>query len=122
MKSEAKVIDGIPTIKLFGRIDAHTAPEVWGWIEQNIVANPSIMIDLEEATFIDSAALAVLVKGMKQCRERGGDLLLISLAQPVRIIFELTRLDHAFAIYDNMPSAIFALQSAGKLAGENLHN
>jgi anti-sigma B factor antagonist len=116
MKREAKVIDGIPTLKLFGRIDAHTVPEVWGWIEQNVAANPSIIIDLEEATFIDSAALAALVRGMKQCRERGGDLLLISLAQPVRIIFELTRLDQAFAIYDDIPSAIIALQGAGELA------
>ena len=63
-----------------------------------------------------AAALAALVHGMKQCREQDGDLLLCRLAQPVRIIFELTRLDRAFAIFDSVPAAVGAFKSEAAAA------
>lgn len=111
MNLTAKNIDGIPVLELAGRIDAHTVPQVWQWIEKEKAVQPRIVIDLQEVNFIDSAALATLVKGMKQCREQGGDLCLSRLAQPVQIIFELTRLDRAFGIYDDIPAAIAAFQT-----------
>ena len=60
-------------------------------------------------SFVDSSALALLVKGMKHCRQGGGDLALCSLQQPVKVIFELTRLDKAFGIYSTQDEAIQAL-------------
>jgi len=62
-------------------------------------------MDLSEVNFVDSSALAVMVRTMKHCRERNGDLLLCGLRQPVRIIFELTRMDRAFRIVDELGDA-----------------
>ena len=106
MKMETKELDGTPVLELAGRFDAHTVSQVKDWIAAHIVERPYLVIDFVGVTFIDSAALATLVQGMKQCRERDGDLVLVNLAQPVRIIFELTRLDQAFEIYESLPEAV----------------
>lgn len=111
MQTEQKVFEGIPVLELTGRFDAHTVSQVKIWLAAQVAEHPQIVLDLKGVTFVDSAALATLVQGMKQCRERNGDLVLTNLAQPVRIIFELTRLDRAFGIYDSVPVAVSALQS-----------
>jgi anti-sigma B factor antagonist len=74
----------------------------------------TIILDLSDVTFVDSSALAVIVRGMKRCRERSGDLILCGLRQPVRIIFELTRMDRAFRIYDSAEAARQALAADAK--------
>lgn len=106
MKMETNEFDGTPALELAGRFDAHTVSKVKEWITAHNVEKPYLVMDLVGVTFIDSAALATLVQGMKQCRERGGDLVLANLAQPVRIIFELTRLDQAFEIYESLSEAV----------------
>jgi len=115
MKTQTKEFEGIPVLELSGRFDAHTVPEVSDWIKVKMADQPRLVIDLVNVTFVDSAALATLVQGMKQCREQDGDLLLCRLAQPVRIIFELTRLDRAFAIFDSVPEAVASLNSTAAI-------
>jgi anti-sigma B factor antagonist len=116
MKIQTKEYEGIHVLEISGRFDAHTIPEVRDWIKVKMADQPQLVIDLENVTFVDSAALATLVQGMKQCREQDGDLLLCRLAQPVRIIFELTRLDRAFAIFDSVPAAVAAFKSEAATA------
>jgi anti-sigma B factor antagonist len=92
-------------LRLSGRFDAHVAPEVKGLLERSD-APARMVVDLSAVTFIDSTALAALVRGMKNCRQKSGDLRLCGLQQSVRIIFELTRLDRAFEILPNEDAAI----------------
>jgi anti-sigma B factor antagonist len=97
---------GAATIVISGRFDAHQVPQVQQEIDNLQAAGArTIILDLSDVNFVDSSALAVMVRGMKRCREHGGELLLCGLRQPVRIIFELTRMDKAFRIYDNEESA-----------------
>lgn len=93
-------------LELSGRFDAYEVPAVSDWIGEHIDADHvKVVINLHGVNFIDSTALATLVKGMKHCRQQGGDLHLCNLDQAVRIIFELTRLDKAFNIYDSVDAA-----------------
>ena len=107
MVMEELKAEGIDVLKLEGRFDAHTVPSVSGWLEE-VTAKlpPQVLINMENVNFIDSAGLAALVRGMKRSRELGGNLVIHGLRQPVRIIFELTRLDKAFDIYDDEEDAI----------------
>lgn len=102
----------ITLIKLFGRFDAHVAPAFVKWMDENKSASQGyLLVDLGKVNFIDSTALAALVKGMKRYREKGGDLSLCNLQQPVRIIFELTRMDHAFTIYPTLGDALIKIRA-----------
>lgn len=98
---------GISVIALSGRFDAHEVPAVRSELEKLAAARSpaQIVVSLAAVHFIDSSGLACLVQGMKHCRERNGDLYLAALQQPVRIIFELTRLDRAFSIFPDEDAA-----------------
>lgn len=92
--------DNLPVLQLKGRFDAHEVEAVRVWLlEQIVLEKTNIIINLAGVNFIDSTALSTLVRGLKECREKKGDLHLCDLQQPVRVIFELTRLDKAFDIF-----------------------
>lgn len=110
MKITASERDGYTVLALSGRFDAHEAPAVVEHVS-GTGATASVVVDLAGVHFIDSTGLSTLVQGMKRCRERGGDLMLCSLQQPVRIIFELTKLDRAFGIHPDPDAAIAALRA-----------
>ena len=90
----------VAVLRLKGRFDAHEVEPVHAWmLEQVEKGNVKLIVNLAGVNFIDSTALSTLVRGLKNCREKAGDLHLCSLQQPVRVIFELTRLDKAFDIF-----------------------
>jgi anti-sigma B factor antagonist len=92
--------DVYPVLQVKGRFDAHEVEPVRVWMQEQVVLEKTkIIISLEGVNFIDSSALSTLVRGLKHCREKQGDLHLCNLQQPVRVIFELTRLDKAFDIF-----------------------
>lgn len=102
---------GVAVLRLSGRFDAYEEPGVRAWLTENCQAGISrLVIDLEDVNFLDSMALAALVKGMKDCRLENGDLHLCGLQQPVRIIFELTRMDRVFSIFDTESAATLAFE------------
>lgn len=102
-----KVVNGaVAVLRLTGRFDAHEVEPVNAWLSEQVQAgHTKVVINLEGVNFIDSTALSALVRGLKNCREKKGDLHLCSLQQPVRVIFELTRLDKAFEIYPSESEA-----------------
>jgi len=106
MELKSHLVNDISVVELSGRFDSYEAPRLTTWFDQ---ATPKVVVNLANVGFVDSSALALLVKGMKHCRQQGGDLALCSLQQPVRVIFELTRLDKAFGIYANENEALQAL-------------
>jgi anti-sigma B factor antagonist len=101
----------VQILELTGRLDTYTAPPVRQWLEEMTSNGPAmIVVNLEKVNFLDSTGLATLVQGMKRCRQTTGDLRLCNLQQPVRLIFELTRLDKAFEIYPGEEEAIEAFK------------
>ncbi len=104
---------GIPVLALQGRFDAHEVAPVRDWLKDQIdTGNVNLVVNMAGVNFIDSSALSSLVQGLKRCREKGGNLTLCAFQQPVRIIFELTRLDKAFGIFISEQAAVNHL-SAG---------
>ena len=100
----------IIVMELEGRFDAYSAPKANEWLEE-VMTNrrpPNVIVNLEHVVFVDSTALATLVQAMKRCRQLDGNLCLSNLKQPVRMIFELTRLDRAFEIFNLEEEAIGA--------------
>ena len=104
-----RIVNGVNIVTCTGRFDAHTISSVKPLIDAatgDVPAN--VLVNLSGAHFIDSSALSALVGGMKRARQLGGDLVICALQQPVRIIFELTRLDKAFTIVDDEPTGLAA--------------
>jgi anti-sigma B factor antagonist len=66
----------------------------------------SIVVDLTDATFIDSTMLRVLLNVSKRLRPGGGELLVVCCEQNIRKIFEITLLDRVFTIFDSRQAAL----------------
>jgi anti-sigma B factor antagonist len=110
MQHVSRTVNNVAILELSGRFDSHAAPTVSAWLANAAEGRPAhVVVNLSGVSFIDSAALSSLVGGMKRCRMAKGDLYLCCLQQPVRIIFELTRLNRAFTIFDEESTAVAML-------------
>ena len=101
-------------IELGGEVDLYTAPEFKERMVQLIESGKKqIVVDLSQATFIDSTTLGVLVGGVKRLRPAGGSLALVCTDQNITKIFEITGLDRVFPIHGSREEALSALATAG---------
>jgi anti-sigma B factor antagonist len=73
----------------------------------------SIIVDLTDATFIDSTMLRVLLNISKRLRPGGGELLVVCHEHNIRKIFEITLLDRVFTIFDTREDALEHLAADG---------
>ena len=65
-----------------------------------------LVVNMTGVSFMDSSGLAIIVEALKRCRRNGSELKLVGLAQSVRNIFEISRLDSIFDIYDTEAGAL----------------
>lgn len=105
MEITHRTSNNIEILELSGRFDAYEVPIVVKWFDDHPETKYAI-INLSGVGFIDSSGLATLVKALKRCRQNDGDLYISNMQQAVRIIFELTRLDKAFQMFDNEEDAV----------------
>lgn len=70
--------------------------------------SPSVILDLSEVKFMDSSGIATLIETLQICRNAHIPFLLCSLQVRVRSVFEISRLETVFRIYDSLDSAIQA--------------
>ena len=105
--SKAEASMRVINLKIEGRLDALEAPGLREAIGEQLSIGPtSLIIDLSEVEFVDSAGLAALVKGMKDSRRGGGDLRIVSpAAEDAMRVFKLTRFDKVFAMFDTLEAA-----------------
>jgi anti-sigma B factor antagonist len=109
MEYKTRSRSNVQVMELMGRFDTYTAAPIREWLEEATANGQArIVVNLGNVNFLDSTGLATLVQGMKRCRQTEGDLRLCNLQQPVRLIFELTRLDKAFEIYPGEEEAVQA--------------
>lgn len=66
----------------------------------NTGSDTNLLIDMSNIDFLDSSGLSILLSALKAANEQGSNLALCSLHYPVRLIFEITRMDQRFAIFD----------------------
>lgn len=67
--------------------------------------SPQIVVNLARATYIDSSGLGVLMAARREALKGGGRLALCGMSKDVRMVFELTRLNKFFEIYDDEAAA-----------------
>ena len=99
-------------IELGGEVDLYTAPEFKERMVQVIEqGKKQVVVDLTNATFIDSTTLGVLVGGVKRLRPAGGSLTIVCADQNICKIFEITGLDRVFPIHGTREEALAALSN-----------
>lgn len=65
-----------------------------------------LLLDFTQVQFMSSAALGMLIRVHKKCRERGIALKLCSIAPQIIQVFKVTSLDRVFEIHPNEAAAM----------------
>lgn len=100
---------GTAVIAVRGQADLHTAPELRTGIGETIDAGAhQIVVDLSEATFIDSMTLGVLLGAVKRLRPQQGRVLVVCRDPHIRKVFAITLLDRVFSLFDTRQEALEA--------------
>jgi len=60
-----------------------------------------VLVDFQDVTFMNSSGLGALVSTLRVVRSAGAELFLCSLSEQVRIIFELTKMDRVFKMFNS---------------------
>jgi anti-sigma B factor antagonist len=87
---------GFTVITLRGEADAYAAPRIRSDLATALGAEAPLVIDLSQATFIDSTIVGVLLEGLAESEKLERPLLLLlpdDSAPEVHRLFELTGLD-----------------------------
>ncbi len=86
---------GFIVITLPGESDAYVAPRIRSDLQTALRGEAPLVVDLTQATFIDSAVVGILLEGLADCELQERPLLLLlpeSAAPEVHRLFELTGL------------------------------
>jgi anti-sigma B factor antagonist len=98
--------DDIWVVSSRGRLDQTLNPKLelsLGELLDN--GHQRFIIDLSEATYINSGGLRCLVTAWRRAREQGGDLVLCGLNSRLEEIFSLVGFDRVFQIYTSYDDA-----------------
>src|SRR5271154_2323673 len=102
---------GIFIVSVAGEVDLATAPELKDTLSDVIDAGArGVLVDLSQATFIDSTTLGVLMGAVKRLRPVGGEVTIACDDPNIRKIFEITLLDRIFHIFPSADAGIAHLE------------
>lgn len=97
----------IVVVVVEGDLDASSAPDLRAKFEELIGEGENqYVIDLAGVPFMDSSGIAALVNLFKRVRIGAGDVKLCGIREEIMKIFQLTRLDRVFDVFDNRADAI----------------
>jgi len=109
MKLETRELKRVSVVKVAGRVDSLTAPDLDKTLQDLLAVDRSqIVMDLQEVEYMSSAGLRALVAANKAARKSGGDVRLAQLSPRVREVIDLAGLTPVFDIHPDVVEAVGA--------------
>jgi anti-sigma B factor antagonist len=104
----------VHVIAVGGELDMRAAPELRAAIDQALEAKIALLVvDLSDATFIDSTGIGTLVAALKRLRKARGSLELVCVEPNLLRVFEVTGLDGLLSIRGSRDEALGAFAGSG---------
>ncbi|MDP8264659.1 MAG: STAS domain-containing protein [Candidatus Aceula lacicola] len=92
---------------IIGEININNSPDLRKAFDKFISENEKkVVVDFSEVPYVDSSGLATLIEMFQRLKKIDGHLKLSHLDQKVKNIFEITKLNKLFEIYDLKEKAI----------------
>ncbi len=107
MQINARLIDNVVIIDILGEIDLYNSPKIKDVLSENVKNNhKNVIINLGDVTYIDSSGIGTLIFCRTFLNQNSGSLKIIKVKDSVKRIFELTKLNSFFTIFDSESEAI----------------
>jgi anti-sigma B factor antagonist len=106
---DRRLDDDTHVIAVTGEVDLFTAPEFKERVMAPIAADVGrVVVDLTDATFIDSSSLGVLIGAHRRMRGRGGRLMVACDVSAILKTLRVTGLDGVFTVAPTVEEALAA--------------
>ena len=110
MEIQQKQEGGIVYITIKGRLDADSAMDAEKIVNDALGENTNkLLFDLGALDYLSSAGLRVLLSAAKEVRRRDGKIVLCSLTEFVKEIFEVSGFESLIPIEDSVESGLKVL-------------
>ena len=96
MQTEKKLEDGKLAIKVIGRLDTNTSPDLEAELQLDGVME--VAFDLSELEYISSAGLRILLTVQKTMMSCGGKMTVANPNATVKGVFDITGMSDIFTI------------------------
>ena len=107
MNLETRELKHVTVVKVSGRVDSMTAPDLEKALQGLMDTNRNqLVLDLQETDYMSSAGLRVLVASLKTAKKNGGNLRLAQLSTRVKEVLDLAGLTPVFEIYSDVVEAV----------------
>ncbi len=109
MNIETRELKHVSVVKITGRVDSATAPEMEQTLQDLINTDRNQMVlDLQDTEYMSSAGLRVMVTTLKAAKKNGGDLKLAQLSPRVKEVLDLAGLTPVFNVHADLVEAVGA--------------
>lgn len=97
----------ISLVKMKGELDAYQSIDFKKRMIEEVISGSGkiILMDMTGLSYIDSAGLGALVSLLKRASENSKELRFFGMRSNIKKIFELTRLNMVFKIFDTYEEA-----------------
>jgi anti-sigma B factor antagonist len=101
-------VDDVTVVDVAGRITLGEGTNTMRDAVVDLVAGGSrkVLLNLAEASYIDSSGFGELVSGYTSLRRAGGSLKLLNPTQRVKSLLDMTNLSAVFEVYDDEERAV----------------
>ena len=103
---------GYPVVTVTGEIDIASVAELRKRLLELAAGGRPLVIDLDQASFINSVGLGVLVGVARRAEAYGGSLHVVCARPQVRELFRLTGMDGRVPVARTLNEAVQALAAA----------
>jgi anti-sigma B factor antagonist len=94
------------------RLDGAVGTMLRNTVASKIDRINKVAVDISGVKLVDSGGLGSLVALLKSVSSHQGKLALVGMQKPVRMMFELSRMDRQFLMHDELSQALGQLMAA----------
>lgn len=100
-------VEEITIIDIKGELDLQHANDLRAEIKELInKGRLNILINLDETNYMDSSGIGVLVSSLTTLQKKKGILKIVNVKEAVKKVFEFSRLDLVFKIFNSEEEAL----------------
>jgi anti-sigma B factor antagonist len=115
MRIEERQIQDVTVIRLSGRVTLTDGADLLRETLQRLIGHgrTSLVLDFRDVPYIDSQAMAVLIRTQATLGRQGGGLILLQVSGHVRALLTVTGLSSVFEMFDTEADAVASFSPGG---------
>lgn len=96
----------ISVMKVKGRVDSETAPELDDALTKLLQDNRNkIVLNLQDVNYMSSAGLRAMVRAYQSANKSGGDVRLAAVSEPIEVILRTVGMMQMFKLFSTSEEA-----------------